>query len=297
MFQEFGDNGNSRDDYFLNEFRQKLANQSQNNLEEKQLDMQRSKSVIMGVLGGIALASIVGWIAFAPKSGSQHNENVPVIRKPQAAVKIRPANPGGMEILNQDKSVYGIIDNSVDAQPNVETILPPPEQPMIPVVTPETISEVIDNIEAPEVVENTNEKPLEKSTTTLEVEKKPEQSDTSKENSTQKTAPNKEPIQSDKALEKVVSIPAPSQNAAIAAGSWQVQLMSSQNKKAIETSWDASTKKHSALKGLPHEIEEAVVNGSTYYRLKAGAFANKADADGVCNSIKAEGGSCIVKKK
>ena len=43
MFQEFPDD--SKNDDFLNEFRQKIADQSAANFEEKRIEMKRSKSV------------------------------------------------------------------------------------------------------------------------------------------------------------------------------------------------------------------------------------------------------------
>ena len=46
MFQEFPDD--SKNDDFLNEFRQKIADQSAANFEEKRIEMKRSKSVFIG---------------------------------------------------------------------------------------------------------------------------------------------------------------------------------------------------------------------------------------------------------
>lgn len=46
MFQEFPDD--SKNDDFLNEFRQKIADQSAANFEEKRIEMKRSKSVFHG---------------------------------------------------------------------------------------------------------------------------------------------------------------------------------------------------------------------------------------------------------
>ena len=81
-------------------------------------------------------------------------------------------------------------------------------------------------------------------------------------------------------------------------GSWQIQLISSPNKSAMEKAWKDLKQKYTALKNLPHEVESADLGKKgTFYRLKAGAFQNREDADKLCNSIKAAGGSCIVKKK
>ena len=74
--------------------------------------------------------------------------------------------------------------------------------------------------------------------------------------------------------------------------------MSSPNKKAVDSAWASMVKKHPALANQPHEIETADLGAKgTYYRLKAGAFNDRSDADNLCNTIKKQGGSCIVKKK
>ncbi len=82
------------------------------------------------------------------------------------------------------------------------------------------------------------------------------------------------------------------------AGMWQIQLMSSPNKQAVEKAWVSLTKKYKMLANQPHEIEAADLDfDKTFYRLKAGAFADRSGADELCKDIKALGGTCIVKKK
>ena len=134
MFQEFpDDNLNSS---FLSERRQKIAEESVFNIEERKNDLRRSKSVFIGAVSGLALAGIVGWFALSPRYAGETPTEIPTIRRPQTAVKVLPENPGGMEILNQDKSVYDIIDNTDTATAHVESILPPPEQPIMPEIKP-----------------------------------------------------------------------------------------------------------------------------------------------------------------
>ncbi|MCQ2741456.1 MAG: SPOR domain-containing protein, partial [Alphaproteobacteria bacterium] len=89
-----------------------------------------------------------------------------------------------------------------------------------------------------------------------------------------------------------------SSSAQIPAGYWQIQLISSPNKSAMEKAWVNMTPKYPELKNLPHEIESADLGSKgTFYRLKAGSFSNRTDADKLCNTIKTAGGSCLVKKK
>lgn len=74
--------------------------------------------------------------------------------------------------------------------------------------------------------------------------------------------------------------------------------MASSSQKAAEDSWKNSVAKYSALKNLPHEVDASRNDaGVMLYRLRAGAFADKAGAEKVCNEIKQAGGSCLVKQK
>ena len=108
MFQEFPEN--NKNDDFLDEFRQKLADQSAATLEEKRKEINHSKNVFIGAFSGVALAGVVGWLVLSPQYTDNAPVEIPVIRRPQTAVKVQPTEPGGMEIQNQDKSVYDIIE-------------------------------------------------------------------------------------------------------------------------------------------------------------------------------------------
>ncbi|MFV0627448.1 MAG: SPOR domain-containing protein [Alphaproteobacteria bacterium] len=366
MFNDFPED-NQNDD-FLNEFRQKLASSSSTKTEAKQKEMQRSKGVFLGAATGIGLACAVGWFVLAPRYASTFDSEIPVVKRPQAAVKIKPAEPGGMEINNQDKSIYDIIDEKKEEK-TVENLLPPPEEPKLPEVSAETVSETETTVEQvaaqnlvaqptasiPEVAENVTvvEEKVEaqavqnegKEAENVSIAQASEQLQSGsqarsslfvdprvayQEKMKEKQAADAAEFELAKAkaaeeAKAKAGIPtaAPTQGASFdpaaseevktvaeapkvassvtppaPSGSWQIQLMSSKNKDAIEKSWTSLTKKYSVLANLPHEVETADIDfGSTFYRLKAGAFANKADADSVCNQIKAAGGSCLVKKK
>ena len=152
MFQEFPDD--NKNDDFLNEFRQKIADQSAANFEEKRIEMKRSKSVFIGAVSGVALAGIVGWFVLSPRYAVNNPEEIPVIRRPQTAIKVQPSDPGGMEILNQDKSVYDIVEKKPEDDTKIENLLPPPEQPKLPVIEPAAPAAVVaDNkIKIPETL-------------------------------------------------------------------------------------------------------------------------------------------------
>lgn len=330
MFQDFPED--NKNDDFLNEFRQKIADQSAASFEEKRNEMKRSKSVFIGAVSGVALAGIVGWFVLSPRYAINNPEEIPVIRRPQTAIKVQPSEPGGMEILNQDKSVYDIVEKKAN-EPTVENLLPPPEQPKLPVIeaqapvvvpapvapaenlealiadsnTPKVIKEAQKIMVAQEVSEDKVVTIKEASTETQAIVI-PAKVETIKVDNSAKLAEKAAAKAKDWNLDENPEAPAPvalpsvpastNVSASIPAGSWQVQLMSSQNKKAVEAGWNSMVKKYSVLKNQPHEIEAADLDfDGVFYRLKTGAFNNKADADSLCRDIKALGGTCIVKKK
>ena len=100
MFPNFPEN--NKDDDFLNEFRQKLNDQSIANFEEKKNEINRSKNVFIGAVSGIALAAVVGWFVLSPRYANDPNVELPVIRRPQTAVKVQPTEPGGMVPIDPD---------------------------------------------------------------------------------------------------------------------------------------------------------------------------------------------------
>lgn len=319
MFPEFPDDNKNED--FLNEFRQKIAEQPTTSFEERKNELNRSKSVFIGAVSGVVLAGIVGWFVLSPRYAQEGTAEVPVIRRPQTAIKVQPTEPGGMEILNQDKSVYGILDKKEEDKKVVENLLPPPEEPKLPVIVPtegapkaESVAEVEHPSAAPatdvlkeaekiiEVAEAPKAAPVQE--TKPQPEPKPLSQAVNESPAPVKDAAPKMPVKTE--TPKAEAKPAPEKieikedflDLKIPAGVWQVQLMSSNNRDAVEKSWQTLSKKYASLKNQPYEIETADLGAKgIYYRLKAGAFKAKTLADGLCNDIKALGGTCIVKKK
>lgn len=298
MFADFNDDKN---DDFLDEFRQKLNADSNDGFEERKNEINRSKNVFIGTVSGIALAAVVGWFVLSSHNTAETGVDIPVVRRPQTAVKIQPAEPGGMEILNQDKSVYDIIEKKEVKTPVMENLLPPPEEPQLPVVaavaepssSEQQAQKIIEDAEnkivppAPEPKAAPAEKPAPEpisiAPAATEVPAQPE---------VEAKAPPKAETPALKAEVKVEP------KLVAVSGPWQIQLISSPNRKAVDTAWDNLVKKYPVLKDQPREIETADLGAKgTFYRLKAGGFADRSGADRLCNDIKALGGTCIVKKK
>lgn len=309
MLDDFQDDDPVKNSEFLDEFRQRLSSQPVENLEERKKDISKSQHIFLGTILGVGIAGITSWFILSPDYDKTENVEIPVVRRTNTAIKVQPANPGGMEILNQDKIVYDIVEkNNVDSA-KVENILPPIEEPKLPDATVnyienktkdivaqtdgviKTAEQIIAQEEQKNFMANQSfEAKEELKIEVVENKKTPEQlapaiPETPQASATVSKADAKEhSITTSKAVATF--------------GMWQIQLISSPNKTAMEKSWKDLTKKYSQLKDLPHEIESADLGAKgTFYRLKAGAFQTRTEADKLCNSIKASGGSCLVKKK
>lgn len=340
MFKEFSNHEKEED--YLSEFRQKIAAQQQEDMERRRYELQRSRNSFVGTILGIVLAGVVSWFFLLPRFSDVSEKEIPVIRRPITPAKIQPNDPGGMEILNQDKSIYALIEKQEIKEPKVESLLPPPETPKLPTIVPQPEEKQVasaDDFEEMSVseIKETSPKALaaneskvaydesltrkidEKieavqtnSTAQITIpEKLPEIKVEVKKAQPSATAPENQSVQA-----KNVSVsakddkPAVSKSAElskasevvpiqsqmhITKGVWQVQLMASNNKNALEKSWQNLKAKHSFLSNLPHEAEASQTD--SLYRLKVGAFKTRAQADALCAQVKKTGGSCLVKQK
>lgn len=315
MFKEFPDDDNKNDD-FLNEFRQKISDQNIDNLDERNEELKRSKNIFLGIAGGITLACIVGWFILAPQYRVESEKDIPVIRRPQTAIRIQPNEPGGMDIPNQDKTVYNIIEKKDDN--GIENLLPPPEAPKLPVIAAQdetsSVSESPVIPEAEKIIQKaentgmTTQEIIQQAETQTVATPKEEIKIVEKVKVAEvkpveiaKPEPQPTPKVENKPIVKAETKPAvdsaPKKVAPAVVGNWQIQLMSSPNKPAVEKAKIDLGKKYK-ISHLPFEIEAAVLDqNKTFYRLKVGAYKTRAEADKLCNDIKALGGTCIVKKK
>ncbi len=287
---------NKNDDY-LDRFKQKVAEQKIASMEERRIEMARSRNNFLGTFAGIVLAGIVGWFVLAPQYEQTHKE-VPVIQRPQTAVKIKPENPGGMDIPNQDKDVYNIVEKKVVDNTVVENLLPEPEKPKLPDIVPEEVEvdanaknldEIVDEVvetETPKAAESKveNEVP-EKTADILKPKKEEAPKEEIKKEVNKVVEEVKEPV---KAVEKE----APK-------GAWQIQLLASKNKDAIEKTWNNLAAKYALLKTYSHEIQSDNLGAQgMIYKLRAGSFATKEQAQAACATLKAKGlTDCIAKER
>lgn len=118
-------------------------------------------------------------------------------------------------------------------------------------------------------------------------------------------APASPPVQLAKPLAPPASAPAtaPAEPSAFtpsfaASGDWVAQIAAASSEPGAIAEWDKRAKAlPTFFSGAERYIVQADVNGKTVYRLRAGPFGSKADADAFCNAFKAKGGNCFPARK
>lgn len=292
MYQEFL---NKNDDY-LDKFKQKVAEQKIATMEERRSEMARSRNNFLGTFAGVVLAGVVGWFVLAPQY-EQTNKEIPVIQRPQTAVKIKPENPGGMDIPNQDKDVYNIVEKKTVDNTVVENLLPAPEQPKLPDIVPDDL-EVDENAKnLDEIVDEVANSDAKEKTLSVADNKVPEKPADLLNDKQEKTVAKETPTvkETTKSETKEVVKAAETKDK----GAWQIQLIASKNKDAIEKTWNNLAAKYALLKTYSHEVlSDNLGAQGTIYKLRAGSFASKEQAQSACAALKAKGlNDCIAKER
>jgi len=253
----------------------------------------------------VAIAVVLGfggilWYVYSQGVRSGSEDVAPVIQSDGPA-KIKPEDPGGLVVPNQDKEVYGVIDGAADNVDNsLEVLLPTPEDPMQPVVpevdaSAETVVKPL-VAEAPEIPSITGEVaepplpepalavPAEPPTVETVIAPPPEPEPVA--------APEPEPV-----VAAVEPAPEPEPAAAADPNGWRVQIAAVKSEAAARSEWLKQQKKHAdLLGGLTLSIQQTTVNGTKYFRIRGGTLPNKAAAAKLCDQLKAKKLGCLIVK-
>lgn len=316
MLQEFHSYHNNEE----NDFRQRVADQNIQTLEDRQEEFKQAKNGFIGMLAGIVVGGVIGWLFWGPSANLNKEKTIPVIHRPLTPVKVQPNERGGMEIDNQDREIYHIVDNTEKKVEEVK-ILPQPDKPQMIVekniVTSDDMENLVESIEQDSNIA-TEENFSEQIESNVQLASTEELAGI-KTNSHEKIIiPEKikevevklqKTINSQK--EKVIipsTISEPSEKPAPDAikvvkqttarkGTWYAQIIASSSRKAVQSLWNSLSIKYAFLKTYPYEIEEITTgNGSTLYRLKVGAFKTRAEAVTLSEKLKKNQISSIIKQ-
>ncbi|GIX11129.1 SPOR domain-containing protein [Elioraea sp.] len=243
-------------------------------------------------------AAVVAALAFAGAAtlvwtGERAREGeVPMIVADAGPFRVRPADPGGLQVPNQDQLVYQRMGGG-DPEPRrrIEVLLPPPEAPM-PVPRPAPPAEVAAEVAAeaapaPEPPQPAAPAPV-ASAPAAPVASAPAA-----------PSPQAAAAPSPQAAARLPLPPPPPQTAIDPApraeGGIQVQLAAVGSEAAVQAEW---TRLRSRMPDLLADqtltVSRGEREGQPFWRLRTGRFADPAVARGFCERVRARGFTCFV---
>ncbi len=285
------------------------------------------------IVGGLAL--IGGISAVALSFGGSGATEIAMVKADNKPVKVRPENPGGSTVPNQDSNVYDTVSRSgaTDA-PTQERLVNTAEEPLnLPSLDDEEIDDVAakdeDRVEPTPEPEMANQETIAvaprkvrtmvvKSDGTLvpRDELVTEPAAAGQQAAPQATAPEATAVEEEPGTEQITTgatrpsapaAPEPEDVAALpaalekpaapAAGGWSVQVSSQPSEDGANKSLkDISRKYASVIGDRGGNVVKAEVDGKgTMYRVRIPA-GSRDEAISLCGDLKAAGGSCFVTK-
>lgn len=304
--------------------------------EESARGPTRRMRLLTGAVAFLALAgfTVVVWYAYTLGIRAGTESVAPLIRADGRPTKIRPEQPGGMQIPHQDKEVYDTIANG-EEEPRIEVILPPQEAPLprptedepmaetdvavSPVPTPvppppSSIAELLEAVEAEEdaagaqiPVPNAPEPLLPPAPTAAATT--PAEPTVISEMLPPPPPPGAAPIPIPQpapeplpALATVpeadpASIEEPAPAVEDLGAHWRVQIAALRSEARALAEWGRFRAAHPDLLGnLTLEVQRADLGSEKgiYYRLRVGPLADKTAAASLCVQLKVRGLGCLV---
>lgn len=273
---------------------------------DKEGGRARTAGLVVGVIAGAIIAGTAAWFVFGPE-GRAGRGQTPLIAAEPGPYKVRPDDPGGLEVENQDKLVYERLGGGSD-NANVENILPPPETPVAPVT-----QEPQPPVQVAEPAQRVPAEAASPSPATEHVQQgvplaPPEPVEQVQEQMTS-VAPDTAPIAQPQ--EETVPVPVPPAPAAssslqqpqtlesmVAAlsGDYLIQIAALRSEEAAQGEWDRVSTRYQSLLGAyrPTIVRADLGERGIFYRLRAGPLATRSDAETLCAALAAENVGCLV---
>jgi hypothetical protein len=226
--------------------------------------MTRRLMRIAGGLSGALVLIVVLW-----SSVGHHGGQVPVVQADARPVRVKPANPGGMQIpgLSADAGAG-------DTTASADKLAPAPEMP-----DPQALARQPPRPAPPPAATSTaaSLRPVIAAAPSAPVITAP---------------PAAKPAQvAGATADRHAAPPA----ARVPAGRAQVQLAAVSTETAARQEWDRLAHRMPGVLGTHHPLFSKIEHdGHTLWRVRTGDFATEAEAGQFCHEVKAKGGGCAV---
>lgn len=267
--------------------------------------------LLLAVVFVIAAAALL-YVVFQQGVRTGGRNAPPVIVADSGPEKIKPEDPGGLDVPHQDKTVYDRV--SGESADRVERLLPEPEEPVdiSGLRTSEATTEAASK-------ESPAEEPVSEAQAPKEDKARPDPEEPKAAPETTKAADTEVVNEAEDIGDLIQSLPdtgeEPIGNSvaevddasvnrasgtipAATSGAYVVQVASFRGADLATGGWEALNRKNGdLLRNLRPDIQLADLGDKgIYYRLRIGPFATKADAQALCTALKKRRQDCLVRK-
>lgn len=221
---------------------------------------------LAAIAGGVAVIGVLAFGGYALLNRAPHT--VPVIEADSRPLRVRPDNPGGMQIAGADEQIMG----GAGAGPG-DAMAPPPETPQVGALQAQIQAAKQPIVPPPPPVQ-----PV-----ALAV-----------------PAPAAPPaVTGPRAMAVAPPVSAPPVSArgaaAAPAGHMEVQLAAMTSEPAARAEWQRLSKRvPDLLGGRQPALQQAERDGKPIWRLRTGGFADTAEATAFCGQMRAKGLGCSI---
>ena len=243
-----------------------------------------------GAVGAVLLLCAIGY--FVAKDGGP--EGVPVIQAPPGSVKVKPDDPGGLQVSSQTSALLGNAGSGAGANfapapeapdpaalaaaANQEQAPPPARTAQMPSGAPPAVVPSASTISANPMV-------------AVPVPTVPETPAPAAPKQTAMNGLPSAPVAGAQNLAQEYIPPAPSQDH----GHVRVQLAALASQDAALREWERLAHRMPTLfEGRRPIFAEAHVSGHTFWRVRTAGFASVPDAARFCSDVRARGAACTV---
>lgn len=213
-------------------------------------------AIIAGAFAGVLVLVVGGWSVLGHRSGT-----VPVVQADSRPIRVKPENPGGMQIAG---AADGILSGD-SGNDDTGKLAPPPEAPAPQALRAPPPPRPVAAASAPVPLPALAPAVPKPAAPTAE----------------HRTA--------------AVAAPAPAHAAAPATGGPLVQLAAVSSEDAAKSEWQRLGKRLPDLLAHRHpDISKIDRDGRTFWRVRTGGFSDAAQATVFCERVRAKGAGCTV---
>ncbi len=250
----------------------------------------------VAVIGVLAFFGFVVWRAITDEAPRPTEAEVPVIVADPSETRVRPDDPGGMEVPDQDMLIHRSLEEG-ESEPVVERLLPPPEEPAVRPAPPPppVVAEDVAEVEAQIPASVAEPEPA------AEPESPPQSEPEVAQTVVAPSPPPPPPLAraEPEAEAPPDTLPDPQADPPIAAagGAYRIQLASFRDRDAVDRGWKAFLAKAPVLLvDLIPDVQEVDLGPErgTFYRLRAGPLRSREAAEKLCELLGEVDLECLV---